>query len=233
MKKEKVLDLWCWEWNNSNWIYTNKNHYVIWIDIDKGNINKCRKKYLQHKFILVEPDKQLPFNNDYFNLIQSLDVLEHVDNLEFILDEISRVASNNCEVIIEVPYYKSEEFLLKINKRYWEKLHHVRMFKKWQLEQKFFKRWFVLLRKKRFKFFDNIYLWYMLSKWNIITQKWEFDITSPYLLSVISYAFNKNIVFNKITFKSVILIPLYIFFSPIRWIWDFIFPKSIKFIFRK
>ena len=159
--------------------------------------------------------------------------MEHVDNLEFVLDEINRVASDNCKVLIEVPYYKSEEFLLKINNKYWEKLHHVRMFKKWELEREFKKRWFSLLNKKRFKFFENIYLWYMLSKWNIITQKWEFDIKSPRWLSIMLYAFSKNIVFDKITLKSIILIPLFVFLSPVRYIWDFIFPKSIQFLFKK
>jgi len=66
-----------------------------------------------------------------------MDVLEHVDDLPTVLKEATRVLRSGGKFMIEVPYRKSEELLLKIKPKYREQVHHVRMFRENEMENIF------------------------------------------------------------------------------------------------
>jgi len=235
IKKEiimkKILDLWCWEWNNKHNIYNNIKYETYWVDIEQENIDICVKKYPNSNFRKIDWEI-LPFDDNFFNIIHSLDVLEHVDDLNQVLKETTRVLKSWWKFIIEVPYWKSEERLLKIKPEYWQQVHHVRMFKDWEMEKVLNKFWFELVKIKRIKFFDNVILWYLLKNWNIINQKWNFSIKPPFLLSLLSYFFIKEAALYW-TKSKIIIYPFYLLLTPIRLILDNIFPKSIYFEFIK
>lgn len=226
----KVLDLWCWNWNNKYNIYNNNKYETYWVDIEQEHIDICKKRFSNSKFIKIDWEK-LPFENNFFDIIHSLDVLEHVDDLKQVLKESTRVLKSWWKFIIEVPYWKSEERFLKIKPSYWKQVHHVRMFKNWEMEKILNKFWFNLNKTKKLKFFDNITLWYLLKNWNIISQKWNFDIKVPFLLSLISCFFIKEATLYST--KSKFFYPFYLLLSPIRIILDNFFPKSIYFEFIK
>ena len=48
----------------------------------------------------------LPFENDYFDLVCAFDVIEHVDDDHLAIREMSRVAKNNATIFITVPAFK-------------------------------------------------------------------------------------------------------------------------------
>lgn len=226
-----ILDFWCWYWNNKHDIYNSKNK-TFWVDISDENINYCKNKYPYQTFIKTVWDEKLPFKNEYFDKIQSLDVLEHVDDLDHNLNEISRVSKKGSIFIVEVPYRKSENYLLNINKDYWKQVHHVRMFKNNEMEKILKNYWFKLIKKNKIKFFDNIVLAYLLKNWKIINQKWEFNIKAPKILAYISYTMN----YEAATYSKkakIFILPFYYLFSPFRYFMDNIFPKSIYYEFVK
>ncbi len=226
----KILDIGCGTINNKHWIY-NSIHQTIGIDIEISNIETCQKKFPDKTFLLVN-GISLPFENGYFDMLHSLDVLEHVDDLKIVLTEATRVLRQWGEFIIEVPYWKSEERLLSINNRYWDVLHHVRMFRDNELEKVMSKYGFQLTESYGLKFFENITLWYSLRRGDLLNQRGETEITPPLLLNLLNYFFIKEAALFSI--KSKILIyPFYIILSPIRWLGNAIFPKSIYFKFRK
>lgn len=174
----KILDLWCWEWNNEYGIYNDTN-ITTWVDIDSKNIDLCQNKFRNHTFILIDWIT-LPFEDESFDIIQSLDVLEHVDDLENVLNEATRVLKKWWKFVIEVPYWKTEEVLLAIKPEYWKQVHHVRKFADNELEKIMKSKWFQLSLMKKIKHFNYIWLKFYFKHADIINQKWEMNI-SPIL----------------------------------------------------
>lgn len=228
---KKILDIWCWGWNNKYKIY-NKNYKTYWVDIDINNVNTCRNKFPDSIFQLVKPWDKLPFDNNYFDTLHSLDTLEHVDDLKQILEESTRVLKKWWKFIIEIPYWKSEQFLLKIKPEYWEQVHHVRMFKEWELENIMNNFWYELIKKKKLNFFENIVLYFQFKKWDIISQKWDSNVKIPYFIKLLKYCTDKESTFRN-TKTSLILWPVFLIIYPIRIILNRVFPKSISFNFIK
>lgn len=210
----KVLDLWCWKWNNKYGIY-NQPYATIGVDIEKENIDHCSKKYPNHRFLLID-GSVLPFDDNTFDIIHSLDVLEHVDDLYSVVSEVVRVLKPSWKFLIEVPYWKSEELLLEIKPQYWDQVHHVRMFKDWEMEEIMKKFWLTLHERKRIKHFDNIGLQFYFKHGNIINQRWDMNIPSHL----------------RWTFR-ILYLPYYILYRVFQSYFDNKFPKSIYFEFTK
>ena len=87
------------------------------------------------------------------------------------MTEAVRVLKKGGIMKIEVPYWKSEERLLCINPRYWDALHHVRMFRDGEMEELMSRHGLERIDYKRIKFFDNILLGYYLKRGDIINQR--------------------------------------------------------------
>ncbi len=170
----KILDLWCWNWNNKHKIYA-ENNEVYWVDIEQENVDCCKRRFPIHTFIKIDGET-LPFTDNFFDIIHSMDVLEHVDDLPTVLTETTRVLKKWGKFMIEVPYWESEELLLKIKPEYRKQVHHVRMFKDGEMETMFKELWYSLVKTKKIKFFENIILSYLFKRTNIINQKWEMKI---------------------------------------------------------
>lgn len=172
----KILDLWCGRGNNEYWIY-DKNNTTTGVDIEKKNISICKKKFPKHDFILVDWSK-LPFKNESFDIIQSLDVLEHVNDLEAIIKEAIRVLKKWGKFIIEVPYWESEKILHKLNNKYFSQIHHMRVFKKWEMKNIMKNLWMNLSVEKKIKHFNHVWLEFYFKNWSsIINQNWNMNIS--------------------------------------------------------
>lgn len=171
----KILDLGCGDGNNKYKIYSPDNE-TYWVDIEQGNVDTCSKKFPWHTFLQVDGET-LPFEDDFFDAIHSMDVLEHVDDLDRVLGEATRVLKSGWKFMIEVPYWKSEEELLKIKPQYWEQVHHVRMYWDGDLEGIFSNLWYVLWKTKKLNFFIHIYFVFAFKRADIINQKGEMNLS--------------------------------------------------------
>lgn len=171
----KILDLWCGYGNNKHKIYAKKNE-VYGVDIEEDNVLHCKERFPNHTFIKVDGET-LPFDNDFFDVIHSMDVLEHVDNLNIVLQEATRVLKPWGRFMIEVPYRRSEELLLKIKPEYRDQVHHVRMFRDGEMENIFEKLGYTLSKRRKISFFIHVYLAFAFKRANILNQKWAMDLS--------------------------------------------------------
>lgn len=85
-----------------------KNISLYGIDISEVSIKKMKSLY-GNKFI-VGSAENIPFNDNFFDYIVALDVLEHVDRKKIIqvLNQIKRVAKSGATILISVPINESQ-----------------------------------------------------------------------------------------------------------------------------
>lgn len=87
-----ALDVGCREGMQSKWL-EDKGYTVISIDVTK-NYEKC---------IIADINKELPFETDSFDLIWCSEVIEHLNNPAFTVQELRRVLKPNGIMIITTP----------------------------------------------------------------------------------------------------------------------------------
>ena len=133
------------------------------------------------------------------------------------MTEVVRVLKKGGIMKIEGPYWKSEERLLCINPRYWDALHHVRMFRDGEMEELMSRHGLERIDYKRIKFFDNILLGYYLKRGDIINQRGVVGGITPLQHFLCKLIYGIPYIIYKISSKY----------------WDNKFPKSIYFEFKK
>jgi len=103
--------------------------------LDLGCRDKSLKKYLHEdikyqgvdfqmadEVVGFDVENGIPFEDNSFDIVFALDILEHLENIHFILDELKRVAKN--EIVIALPncyhwHYKLNILMNKpINTKY-------------------------------------------------------------------------------------------------------------------
>ncbi|MFX1383452.1 MAG: class I SAM-dependent methyltransferase [Promethearchaeota archaeon] len=109
-KFTKILDIGCGDGVILFLLYHKFKSYNLEIHgIDSSNIAlEVAKKRLSNGFFRNTDLYNLPYEDDYFDLILSSDVIEHVSNPEKMLQEIKRVGKNASNVIIGTPIRFSE-----------------------------------------------------------------------------------------------------------------------------
>ncbi len=81
---------------------------VVGVDIRTKAINYSRRTYQQSNlsFQVISPSKPLPFKDDYFDVIISSHVIEHIPNVHKYLGELKRILKINGKLIISTPNKK-------------------------------------------------------------------------------------------------------------------------------
>jgi ubiquinone/menaquinone biosynthesis C-methylase UbiE len=115
--KLKILDVGC---GDSVLFYlfnkTTKSQDLLLYGIDNSEIalSVARKKNPKVNYYQAEVNN-LPFENNFFDIIVSFDVIEHVINPEEMLREMIRVCKNNGALILGTP--------IKYNEAYQSRMH--------------------------------------------------------------------------------------------------------------
>ena len=109
----KILDIGC---GNCQMLDKLKDlgHQVYGLDLSPLRVLKNRKKLKNIEFGYAE---EIPFEDNFFDIVIAQEVLEHVFDLKKALSEIKRVLKQNGKTYIQVPY-----------KNYVESNNHLRLF---------------------------------------------------------------------------------------------------------
>lgn len=106
---DKVLDVGCGLGYGLN-ILSIKAEEVFGVDIDPGAINYCENTILGRnpklKYLSIFDGYHLDFNDNYFDVVTIVDVLEHVEIFEGFLKELLRVTKKG--IFISTPNRRPE-----------------------------------------------------------------------------------------------------------------------------
>ncbi len=182
-KKSKILDIWCWD---AKFLLKLKEKWyssLYWID------NYYDENYKNSNIIFDKQDinNWLLFENESFDIIFLLDVIEHVPNQFFLFDEIFRILKKDGFLIVSTPNITS--IIGKINFLFNDTLH---WFWKWQVVDK--QLW---LPGHINPFIPNIFIDYYSNKFNILN-KYYFWIIIPFInkfIKINSKRLSGNLIF--------------------------------------
>lgn len=212
-----------------------KRNKVIGIDISEEDIRISKMRYPAIEFKKMSAER-LIFEKNFFHEVYAIEVLEHVDNLERVLNEVKRVIKKKGKVVVSVPYYKSEAWLKKIRPTYFKEIHHVRVFRENEIDEMFSKRGFKIKVKKKKGFLQHFELYFLFkrnvnSKTQLSIGSWR-DNYYTKSLHVISLYFDPVVLHTPLKY-----IPIWIVSLPLGYIMNFfgnkLFPKSLYYEFIK
>ena len=102
----KSLDIGC---NNGSLAYllNMKGFEVIGLDVGDKLLAKCVENVPEGKFIKAFADQEIPFPSNHFQIVTALEVLEHVQNPEKMVQEMVRVLKPGGKLMATVPVGKA------------------------------------------------------------------------------------------------------------------------------
>ena len=154
-KKGKLLDIGCADgvFTNETSKALNKGSTIVAVDIYKSTIIFAQKHFPHIQF-LTAPAEKLPFSTNSFDMVTCLEMLEHVEEPNTVLQQIKRVLKKNGTALIllpqETPLFKIIWWLwTKVKGKVWTHAH----FQHFSLDtasKLFEKNGFRVTRKKTF-----------------------------------------------------------------------------------
>jgi ubiquinone/menaquinone biosynthesis C-methylase UbiE len=233
---KRILDLGCGTGYRTYVLSKKRDTIVTGVDISKKNIKVAKKKYPKVDFRKMNVEK-LRFERNFFDKVYAVDVLEHVDNLEAVLKEAARVTKKNGKLLAEIPSEKSEKWLLSKRPTFHKEIHHVRIFKDKDLENKLANYSFKIIKKKNKNFLQHLELYYSfktkgLSSTQLDIGSWN-DTALSIMVHIIVSFFDPYWVFNT----HLKYVPFWIITLPVGYVVNYfgnkIMPKSVYYEFVK
>ena len=109
----KILDYGCGDGKYFPWFVSSgiPEKAIYGVEVSKNRIKRCQESGFKNVF-LIENEKLLPFPNDEFDLINCMEVIEHIHHEEGrrILADIRRVLKPGGFLIISTPNYPIKRF---------------------------------------------------------------------------------------------------------------------------
>ena len=171
----KVLDVGCGEGRHIFGILNEfEDVYCYGLDQDIPSLDKCKEgleffKELDLNGTVFQQGSiyQLPFKENFFDLIICSEVLEHLDDYHAAIDEIYRVLKPGGKFLSSVPSYWPEKICWSLSSGYQNMPGgHVRIFKKHQIIGEIIDYGFKYDHSERFHGLHSAYWWLRCLFWN-------------------------------------------------------------------
>lgn len=94
----KVLEIWPWSWK---WLFFWKDYNYSWVDYAPKQVETCHSRWLTN--VIVWDARELPYEDNTFDFIYSLWVIEHFHGTEVAVKEHARVCKKGGDIFISVP----------------------------------------------------------------------------------------------------------------------------------
>jgi len=170
-----ILDVWCWRWLLLNKIIEIHPEIktVNWIDISDNNLLEAKKYFnelwIDNNFYSMDISSWINLDNNSYDLITCIAVLEHLFDPDYIVKEFNRILKSWWILIVQVPnivvLQRRISFLFWIRPRTswdpgWDWWHIVYFTKK-ELVNLLIKNWFKISKVTWSWIFANLRNWWV------------------------------------------------------------------------
>jgi len=114
IKVHRILDVGCGNGKVAHEILKQKlGEKVYGIDLDETLLSQAKKEgVITHKLDLNF--EKFPFSDEYFDIVISIDVIEHILNLNHFLSEINRVLKKDGILVLSTPNIQFIYYIIKL-----------------------------------------------------------------------------------------------------------------------
>jgi len=100
LKNKNILDIGCYDGTLLSQI---KNNNLFGIEASDWAVQKCQQKNINcQKFYWNDHDK-IPFQDNFFDVIIAGEIIEHIFDTDFFLEEIKRILKPNSPLFVSTP----------------------------------------------------------------------------------------------------------------------------------
>jgi len=193
---KNILDLGCGIGDLIRCLHKEKKDCNFYgIDISSDNIKTCIKKNeFDNVFFNVGVGENIEFEDDFFDEIYCMEVLEHVTDFEETINEIKRVLKKDGRLTLTVPLKESEIILMKLNPNYFEQAGHNRLFSKEDILNELKTHKFEIKKYTAYNSIEHIYWAYAFKKGrNIVNQLGVIDKKFSKIMNILVILFSREI----------------------------------------
>ncbi|MDD5552200.1 MAG: class I SAM-dependent methyltransferase [Candidatus Pacebacteria bacterium] len=102
LRNKNILDIGCYDGTFLSLI-ENRNNNFYGIDANDYAVRKAKEKGINVKKFFFNDESKIPFENNFFDLIIAGEIIEHIYDTDFFLDEIYRLLKKDGFLILSTP----------------------------------------------------------------------------------------------------------------------------------
>lgn len=102
IKNGNILDIGCHDGTFLS-LVKNRNNNFYGIEASDWGARQARKKGIDVRQYFFDDQTKMPYEGEFFDVVVAGDIIEHIFNTDFFLDEISRVLKPDGKLLISTP----------------------------------------------------------------------------------------------------------------------------------
>jgi len=105
-KNGSILDIGCFDGTFLSFFKKTTNN-LYGLETSKYGLKQCRKKGLKVKNFFIDGNKKIPFKSNFFDYIIAGEIIEHIYDTDFFLEEIFRLLKPGGILLLSTPNLSS------------------------------------------------------------------------------------------------------------------------------
>lgn len=100
--EKNILDVGCYDGTLLS-LLKNRNNNLFGIEASDWGVEQCKRKDINVKQFYFDGENKLPFEDDFFDVVITGEIIEHIFDTDFFLREVHRVLKPGGKLLISTP----------------------------------------------------------------------------------------------------------------------------------